>query len=422
MIRGQIELAKSQSSEAIQTYRQVLKTNAKYAPAHYQLAVAHVQNADPEQAKAELREAISLTPNYADAIFLLAELNIQSGSLDPAIDDLKKFVEQFPKVPMPRAHELLAAAYLRKREPAKATEEYRKILALAPKDPRALSLVAVGLRAEGKEGEARKLLEEAAAGAPQSLDPLGQLVAMDMADKRPEAAVARIKRAIEKTPQAAPLYFLLGSVYRSKGDLDLAVAAHKKAIELDPRAFGSYRELAQIYGRQNKTDDALAQLAQAAELSPKNAGVQVLTGILQQQKGDVAAARQAYDKALTLDPRSAVAANNLAWIVAHKDGDLAKAVALAKKAKELAPDDPSISDTLGWIYYQQGIYEAALSALRQASEKLPANAEIRYHYGMALLKTGDKAGAKRELTAALAGTPTFEGVDDAKKALAGLGL
>ena len=41
---------------------------------------------------------------------------------------------------------------------------------------------------------------------------------------------------------------------------------------------------------------------------------------------------------------------------------------------------------------------------------------------MALLKTGDKAGAKRELTTALAGTPTFEGVDDAKKALEGLGL
>ena len=200
------------------------------------------------------------------------------------------------------------------------------------------------------------------------------------------------------------------------------MVAHKRAIDLDPRAFGSYRELAQIYGRQNKTDDALAELAQAAELSPRNAGVQVLTGILQQQKGDVAAARQAYDKALTLDPRSAVAANNLAWIVAHKDGDLAKAVALAKKAKELAPDDPSIADTLGWIYYQQGIYEAALSPLRQAARSCRTTRRSAITTAWRCSKTGDKAGAKRELTAALAGTPTFEGVEDAKKALAGLGL
>ena len=39
---------------------------------------------------------------------------------------------------------------------------------------------------------------------------------------------------------------------------------------------------------------------------------------------------------------------------------------------------------------------------------------------MALLKTGDKEGAKRELTKALADKPTFDGVEDAKKALAGL--
>ena len=39
---------------------------------------------------------------------------------------------------------------------------------------------------------------------------------------------------------------------------------------------------------------------------------------------------------------------------------------------------------------------------------------------MALLKTGDTAGAKQELIKALAGTPTFDGVEDAKKALAGL--
>jgi Flp pilus assembly protein TadD len=115
-----------------------------------------------------------------------------------------------------------------------------------------------------------------------------------------------------------------------------------------------------------------------------------------------------------------VAANNLAWIYSSKNGDLEKALSMAQKARELAPENPSIADTLGWILYQRGVFEAALPPLREASEKLPNNAEIRYHYGMALLKTGDKEGAKRELTKALADKPTVDGAEDAKKALAGL--
>jgi Flp pilus assembly protein TadD len=115
-----------------------------------------------------------------------------------------------------------------------------------------------------------------------------------------------------------------------------------------------------------------------------------------------------------------VAANNLAWLYYNKFDDKEKALQLAQKAKELAPNDPSISDTLGWILYQRGIHQQALALLKEASEKLPTNAEVRYHYGMVLLKTGDKAGAERELTQALAGTPTYDGVEEARKALAEL--
>jgi Flp pilus assembly protein TadD len=115
-----------------------------------------------------------------------------------------------------------------------------------------------------------------------------------------------------------------------------------------------------------------------------------------------------------------VAANNLAWILSQPGGDKEKALSLAQLAKEVAPDDPSISDTLGWILYQRGVYQQALGHLRASAEKLPKNAEVRYHLGMAYLRAGDSAAARRELTEALALSGSFPGAGEAREALAGI--
>jgi putative PEP-CTERM system TPR-repeat lipoprotein len=415
MLKGQIQLAQNDTNNALQTYQRVIKNNPKFGPARVQLARAELQAGDTEQAKAQLRRALEATPDYADALFLLSDVNIRSGASAVAIEDLSKYVAKFPKAA--RAYELLGAAYLRQHQAAQASEAYRKRVALAPDDPRGQYLLATSLRAEGKTQEARRLLEDILTKAPSAVDPLGQLVLMDFAEKKPDAALERVKRQIQKAPDTAALYFVLGGVYQRRGELDLAAQAHKKALSLDPNGFGSYKDLAQICIAQGKTADGLAMLAKARELRPKDATIPILTGMVQQQQGDFAKAQASYEEAWQLDPKSAVAANNLAWILAHKTGDQEKALALAQEAKELAPEDPSVSDTLGWILYQRGIYQRAATLLKDASEKLPQNAEIRYHYAMALLKTGDESGARHELTQALAGSPTFDGVEEARAAL-----
>jgi hypothetical protein len=63
--------------------------------------------------------------------------------------------------------------------------------------------------------------------------------------------------------------------------------------------------------------------------------------------GDVANGQQTLEKLLTLNPRFAPAANNLAWLYREHGGDKEKALEVAQRTKEAVHDDLHISDTPG---------------------------------------------------------------------------
>ena len=96
-----------------------------------------------------------------------------------------------------------------------------------------------------------------------------------------------------------------------------------------------------------------------------------------------------------------------------------KAREIAERAYRLAPFSPNVVDTLGWTLVRGGDVARGTQLLRLASNLAPGNDEIRMHLGRALVKSGDKEGARRALepfTKLDAGTPLRV---DAEKALAG---
>ena len=94
---------------------------------------------------------------------------------------------------------------------------------------------------------------------------------------------------------------------------------------------------------------------------------------------------------------NAVALNNLAWILT--DANDPKGLEYAEEAHRIAPFNPTVLDTFGWSLARNGQAKRGVALLRMATALAPANAEIRLHFAKALLETGDKAGARNELTA-----------------------
>jgi len=247
-----------------------------------------------------------------------------------------------------------------------------------------------------------------------------QLVAMAVAEKQPDAAVARLTKQIALVPKSGGLQWLLGSLYLDRGEPDRAEAAFLKAIELEPTLIDPYVKLAQIYGTSQRYDQALTKLNEALKVNPQSVPAQMTLGVIYESKGDIQKAQQAYEKVLTLNPRFVPAANNLAVLYSEHGGNQEKALELAQRAKETAPDDPHVSDTLGWILYKRGVYQRALALFKESAAKLPDNAVVQYHLGLAYLQAGEKENARSALAAAVRSSRDFSGKEEARRTLAGL--
>jgi tetratricopeptide (TPR) repeat protein len=403
---------------AIDTFRKVLALEPRSVPAHHQLALAHLQAGNVQQARLELRETMKLAPAFVEAGVLLAQLDVQSGAVRAAIEDLGRLIARRPDAAA--AYAVLVTAHLAAREPDRALGAARALTNAAPREPRGPHLVGLALLAQGKRDEAREQFELALAISPGWADPLGQLVALSLAARQPEAALRRVEKQLTVAPDSAPHHALLSQVHLARNDVRAAETALLKAIELDPRSTGPYLALGRLYAQTGRRDEALAKLTEALKLSPRDLGLVMATGVVYELTGDLVRAREAYEKALAINPRFAPAANNLAWLYSEHGGDREKALALAQTAKEAAPDDPRISDTLGWILYRRGAHERALALLQESAAKLPDNPQVRYHLGMAYLQAGDRAGARQALTVAVGSPVDFQGKDEARKALAGL--
>jgi Tfp pilus assembly protein PilF len=178
--------------------------------------------------------------------------------------------------------------------------------------------------------------------------------------------------------------------------------------------------LGRLYVSQKKLDRAVAEFETMAKQDPKSQAAHTMVAVLLEMQGKIPEAQQRYRKVLQLNPRSAVAANNLAWLYADQGGDLDTALQLAQTAKEQLPDDPAVNDTLGWIYYKKDQAATAIAPLKACVDGDPKNVFCHYHLGLVYAKAGDAPRAKEALEAALKISPSFDGASDARVILASM--
>jgi len=409
-LEGKREDALRRSGEAV-------AADPESAQAHYLRGTMHLASRQFPEAKETFTEVLRLNPRAASAQIHLSRLTLLSGDTASAVQYAQQATTNAPGSPVARL--TLARGLLAQGQIARAEVEISTLLKTYPNATQ-VHAVNGALKAARKDfSGARGDYERALQLDANSIEAFSGLVSLDLAQKNMAAARSRVETKLAAQPDRPEFLSLAARVYFAERDFAKTETVLRHLIEVDRANMDGYSMLGQVYLAQRKLDEAKAEFDKRASANPKDATSRLVVGMILELQKKVPEAKQKYDEVLAIDPRSLIAANNLAYIYAEANENLDRALILAQTAVEQAPDSPDVRDTLGFVYYQKQLPDLAIRAFEDSIAKNPNNPIYHYHLGLAAAKLGNLTRARRSYQAALKLRPDYPDAQQALKTIGG---
>jgi len=182
-----------------------------------------------------------------------------------------------------------------------------------------------------------------------------------------------------------------------RGDAEGAIALYRLALEKDPDYVANAIRIATIYRQQGKLQDSLEQARRILDRFPNDLPALRLAADVERQLGKIEAAEDLWERALEVAPDDILSLSSLGRL-RFDARRFDEARPLFERVSLRAPENPEALRYLGGIALAQRRYPQALELLRRAQSLAPDD-EVASLIGLALMGTGDLAGAERQLLA-----------------------
>lgn len=442
-LKGGAYMAKQDVPNARKSFEQALVLDPAFMPAAVNLAKLDVMEKKPDQARKRFDGVLKKDKNNLQAMLELAALAKAQAKDGEAIQWLEKAVAAHPDAVKPRT--LLVGGYLQNKQPKKALQSAKEALSAHPDSLFALDLVGSAQLANNLVDEAigtyskmaetspaspvsylklagaysqkqdvasvRRSLVKALQLKPDYLDADIAMLQLEAQQKRYDEALKIARNMQQKYPKLQIGHAFEGDVLLTQNKPLLAAKAYESALARANNTELAIK-IAAAYARGGQTQKGENALLQRIRATPSDIAARNYLGTVYMAQGKDKEAVSQYQAVVKLAPNHSMALNNLAWLSQQlKDP---QAVSYAQRAYKLEPENASVIDTLAWIYVHNNKLGEGLALYKKALKLAPGVAEIQYHYAVALHKSGDKAGARAQLKAALDSGKPFTGIEEAR--------
>jgi putative PEP-CTERM system TPR-repeat lipoprotein len=435
-LTGAAQLARRDSNSARASFEQALALDPAYLPALKNLATLDLQEENPAQARKRFEDAIAAAPSNAQILLAFAEFLRTTGGEQKEVGRVvERAVAASPTTVAPRL--AMIDFQMRAGDAKKALIAAQEANVAMPGEPRLLEALGVMQQANGEINQAITSFQKLVAASPQGAGPLVRLAGAYAAAKDYTAAVQTLRKALPLQPNATELNRELALLYVHAGRVDEALAEARSVQTRKPKdasgfviegdvfaaqkkwseAAGAYRgalasartpaHLIRLHTALDAAGDAKGaeQIAQSwLKEKPAEAAVRTYLAERDLRRKEYASAAQHYRVLHGQAPNNAAVLNNLAWVSGQLNDP--QALSYAERANRLAPNNPAVLDTFGWLLVEKGETGRGIKLLEKAVGIAPGAQEIRLNLAKALLKSGRKDAARKELeTLASASAP-----------------
>ena len=447
-LKGGVYLGMKDAANARASFEKALTLSPTYFPAVENLARLDLQEKHPEAAKKRFETLLAVDKKNVGAMTALAELAQALGKTAEATTWYEKAAADNPEALPPSLR--LANHYLKSGEKEKALNLAQKLYATNDINPEVMDMLGQSQSASGDKSGALSTYKKLAASKPKSAVAQIRLASAQLALQNETEAVASLEKALALQPDALEAQITLISIqarnrdYNSalkmarlvqkqrdtvpvgwvlEGDLYTAQKNPSLALKAYEQGFTKAKsgplliKLHEAMVAGGKEKDADARVSEWLTVNPADTVTRLyFAGSLAQRRQNKAAIGQ-YEIAAKAAPQNPAILNNLAY--AYQQDKDPRALDTAEQAFKLAPTNPVVMDTLGWILVEKNGDTRGLGLLQKASAQAPGASDIHLHLGIALMKSGNKADARKELEP-LAESKSYPRAEEARQLLKSL--
>ena len=404
-----------------------VKTEQKASP-ELEKAIAEFNQQHFDVALDLLNQAAAKNPELPPGRTTLARLFLQTNQIPAARIMLEQTVNELPDDP--EAYRMLGDIAFQERRFTEARLVFEELGRLADKFAgnarRKSNYVAAshaGLAAVA-EAQAQWELAQKHLNAWLALDPknagahhrMGQaLFGLGKADE----AYKELQTAASMVAELPAPEVTMGRLYQQAGKTDQAAEWMKKAIEKFPDSLPARLGVAQWEFENGRLAEAQKNVEAALKIKSDALEAQVLAGLVYRFQKNYPAAEQQLQAAYLASPGNAMAANQLALVLAAQPDEAKRrrAIELAEGNSREFANNPEIAATLGWICLQTGRVDDATKIFKAVANSGRVSPDTAYFMAVLSDKAGKGADAIPALRSAIDSKSPFAYRDDAKKLL-----